>query len=117
MQQRLISLILSVTLLSFEERQETIRIGKFLCEVLLRREYSQPPSNLPHVLQGLDPEFASADLTRQLATYSKHDYPFNLPIADSECPLTWWNKLQHHSQAGILAVRLFSLSHAFVMAF
>ncbi|KAG8945457.1 hypothetical protein FRC00_010100, partial [Tulasnella sp. 408] len=85
-------------------RKETfLRIGKFLCEVLLRREYSQPPSALPDVLNGLDPEFASADLTQQLVAYAKRDYPFNLPIADSECPLTWWKKLRYHSQASLLA--------------
>ncbi|KAG9042386.1 hypothetical protein FS837_010940 [Tulasnella sp. UAMH 9824] len=61
------------------------------------------PSALPEVLKGLEPEFASADLTRQLAAYAKRDYPFNLPITDSESPLTWWGKLQHHSQASLLA--------------
>ncbi|KAG9041166.1 hypothetical protein FS837_012651 [Tulasnella sp. UAMH 9824] len=89
-------------------RKETfLRIGKFLCKVLLRREYSQPPSALaalPDVLKGLDPEFASADLTQQLVTYAKRDYPFNLPIVDSECPLIWWKKLQYHSQASLLAL-------------
>ncbi|KIO32093.1 hypothetical protein M407DRAFT_67168 [Tulasnella calospora MUT 4182] len=94
-------------------RRETfLRIGKFLCGVLLRREFSRSVSALPEVLNGLQPEFASADLTRQLSAYAKRDYPFNLPIADSECPLTWWRKLQHHSQASLLAhcaVKLLSI--------
>ncbi|KAG8937699.1 hypothetical protein FRC00_002165 [Tulasnella sp. 408] len=91
-------------------RRETfLRIGKFLCGVLLRLEYSRSASALPEVLKGLEPEFASADLTQQLAAYAKHDYPFNLPITDSESPLTWWGKLQHHSQASLLAHCAFKL--------
>ncbi|KAG8909981.1 hypothetical protein FRC01_006615, partial [Tulasnella sp. 417] len=94
-------------------RKETfLQIGKFICKVRLWHQYSQPPSASPDALHGLDPKFASADLIQQLVAYAKHDYPFNLPIADSECPLAWWKKLWYHSQASLLvhcAIKLLSI--------
>lgn len=86
-----------------------VQIGNFLCGVLLQHEYSQSASALPDVPKSLEPEFAAVDLTRQLAAYAKHNYPYNLPIADSECPLTWWQKLQYRSQASLLVVSRFPI--------
>lgn len=80
---------------------------KELLKAMIACQQKYPESNVEPLLKTLTPKELSIELKQQLEAFWKGHYPFNRLLNTGMDSLAWWLQFQEHSDARVLAVKLF----------
>lgn len=90
------------------------RRAKEFLKKLLKAEVEKPSDERhPHVAS-LGKQKIVEEFRRQLLSYARGEWPFNVPRAVSERPLDWWRAFEEDPRARTLAVCSYRMHHPII---